>query len=43
VPETWSFTLAEERKPRVLENEVLTEIFECKERGSNRTMERIAE
>jgi hypothetical protein len=30
VPETWSLTLAEERKPRVLENKALTEIFGCK-------------
>jgi len=41
--ETWSLTLAEERKPRVLENKLLTEIFGCKERGSNSTMEITAE
>jgi hypothetical protein len=27
VPETWSVTLAEEGKPRVLEDKVLTKIF----------------
>jgi len=43
VPETWSLTLAGERKPRVLENKMLTEIFGSKERGNNRTLERIAE
>jgi hypothetical protein len=41
--ETWSLTLAEERKPRVLENKVLTEIFGCKERGSSSTLEIIVE
>jgi len=43
VPKTWSLTLAEELKPREFENKVLTEVFECKERGSNRTPKRIAE